>query len=182
MNSPKSCMRGHNGSHYSTGLRQLAIECLVPGSVMAEIGVYAGQSTLIFLNSGRVKTLWAIDPWRDNYDPQDPTCQLFSMAAVRKAFYENIAKFKNQVIVHEDFSINVAPLAPNHYFDLVYIDAKHQYKDVKEDILAWKDKVRPRGYIAGHDYTVWPGVGEAVREILGKPHKTFCDDSWAVQL
>jgi hypothetical protein len=36
--------------------------------------------------------------------------------------------------------------------DFVYIDARHDYESVKEDLHAWFDKVRPGGILAGHDY------------------------------
>lgn len=173
-------MRHGPDSHWNYGLRQLAKECLLPDTIMAEIGVFAGQSTRIFLETGNVKILWAIDPWIDNYDPQDPAPA--PMALARKAFEENIAEFQDKVIVYADCSVKVALLAPEGYFDLVYIDANHQYKHVKQDILAWMDKIRPGGIIAGHDYSVWPGVEKAVQEILGKPDKIYPDYSWIKRL
>lgn len=183
MRDPKICMRGQRGSYMSVGLRELAGECLVPGAFMAEIGVYAGQSTCIFLETGLVEVLWAVDPWRDNYDPQDPTVNLAPMRAVRKAFYEQIVPWREHVIVYQDFSAKIAPLAPDHYFDLVYIDAKHQYRDVLEDIGLWRGKVKPGGYLAGHDYgDIWPGVRQAVDEVFGQPDKVYCDTSWVKRL
>ena len=36
--------------------------------------------------------------------------------------------------------------------DFVYIDARHDYESVLEDLNAWFHKVKPGGILAGHDY------------------------------
>ncbi|CAD7941137.1 unnamed protein product [Amoebophrya sp. A120] len=41
---------------------------------------------------------------------------------------------------------------PDGYFDFVYVDARHDYKGVKEDLELWLPKLRPNGIIAGHDF------------------------------
>lgn len=48
-------------------------------------------------------------------------------------------------------------------FDLVYIDASHEYEDVAADIGAWLPLVRPGGVLFGDDAD-WPGVARAVEE------------------
>jgi hypothetical protein len=68
---------------------------------------------------------------------------------------------------------------PDQSVDLVYIDASHGYRAVKQDIKEWLPKVRPGGYITGHDYSrFWPTVVRAVDESMGKPQQIFDDSSW----
>lgn len=53
--------------------------------------------------------------------------------------------------------------------DLVFIDGSHLEPDVRDDITAWRPKVRPGGLLSGHDYG-WsdhPGVKAAVDALLG---------------
>jgi SAM-dependent methyltransferase len=55
--------------------------------------------------------------------------------------------------------------------DFVFIDASHEYEDVKDDIRVWIKKVKPGGILAGHDYYIngedfFPGVKKAVNESL----------------
>ena len=45
-----------------------------------------------------------------------------------------------------------APEVPDD-LDLVFIDANHEYHQVKKDILTWKKKVRPGGILSGHNYS-----------------------------
>ena len=52
----------------------------------------------------------------------------------------------------------------------VFIDGDHGYSAVKTDIKTWHPKVRPGGYIVGHDYLspFHPGVKQAVDECFKK--------------
>ncbi len=47
--------------------------------------------------------------------------------------------------------------------DFVFIDADHSEAAVTQDIAAWRDKVKPGGWLGGHDYNKkFPGVIRAV--------------------
>lgn len=63
--------------------------------------------------------------------------------------------------------------------DFVYIDACHEYRKVRQDILAWLPKVKPGGTVAGHDYNSGHGgVIRAVDEIFGKENVNVMRSSW----
>lgn len=53
--------------------------------------------------------------------------------------------------------------------DFVFIDAGHSYAAVYEDIDLWRHKVRPQGFVLGHDYghPKYDGVARAVDEWCG---------------
>lgn len=52
--------------------------------------------------------------------------------------------------------------------DFVFIDADHSYEAVRRDIDAWRSKVRPGGWLGGHDYNQrFPGVVRAVQFAFG---------------
>ena len=74
-------------------------------------------------------------------------------------------------------SIQASTLFKNQSLDFVFIDASHSYIDVKNDILAWKPKIKKNGILAGHDYrSSWPEVIRAVDELLKNDFYTteFC--------
>ena len=49
--------------------------------------------------------------------------------------------------------------------DLAYIDARHDYDGVSEDLAAWWPKICPGGLLAGHDFDEG-AVARAVRHFL----------------
>jgi predicted O-methyltransferase YrrM len=56
----------------------------------------------------------------------------------------------------------------NDTFDLIFIDAMHDYENVKQDTAHWYAKLRPGGVISWHDYQDgFPGVQRAVNEFGG---------------
>lgn len=69
-------------------------------------------------------------------------------------------------------SLEASKLYEDKMFDLIFIDADHQFNSVLEDILAWKPKVKQGGIICGHDYLKsgdmpYSQVTSAVKKSLG---------------
>ncbi len=55
--------------------------------------------------------------------------------------------------------------------DLVFIDAGHEYEDVRADTETALKLVKPGGVIIWDDTTNWPGVKRAVEELIPAGHK-----------
>lgn len=168
-------------------LRELAQFCWGPRQKIVEIGSFAGESTLIFLQCAI--HVDAIDPWTDeslqtlyngSYSYDGWTCD-FPMERVEDQFDERVLGWsslqKIKAYDHEVYSDY-----EDGSLDGIYIDSVHTYDAVCGTIDRWRWKVKPGGWIAGHDYsTDFPGVVAAVDEKLGEPQKTFADTSWAVR-
>jgi hypothetical protein len=85
-------------------------------------------------------------------------------------------------------SVEAAAQIPPASLDFAYLDGRHDYESVKEDLEAWYDKVRPGGILAGHDYLdgVLPegvfGVKSAVDEFFAAKRlpvrTTYVDTPW----
>ena len=92
-------------------------------------------------------------------------------------FYKT--RFFDNIIHHEDYSYNVVNNFKDNDYDFIYIDGSHTYESVKRDLELYLPKLKKGGIIGGHDYSqIWPGVIEAVNEVVGNPDKNFIDDSW----
>lgn len=140
---------------------------------ICEIGSYIGESTKIFAENFR--RVYAIDPWEDNYDPMDEACRSAPFSLVEAEFDKNMSYYSN-VIKLKGKSQDVLP-SVNYKFDVAYIDGNHTYEYVKRDIYLCSEKDLIA--ISGHDYHQnWPGVIDAVNDILGIPDQVFCDSSW----
>ena len=50
-------------------------------------------------------------------------------------------------------------------FDLIYIDAAHEYESVKRDISLYFDLLSENGLLIGDDYIVWEGVTRAANDV-----------------
>lgn len=80
-------------------------------------------------------------------------------------------------------SLAAADTLEDQTFDLVYLDSRHDYEWVRDEIRAWLPKVKKGGAISGHDYSPeFPGVQKAVAEVLGGPDHVYRDSSWIVRV
>lgn len=61
----------------------------------------------------------------------------------------------NATIVRK-FSVEAAAEVPDRSLDFVFIDGNHVFDAVTADLLAWMPKVKPSGFVAGHDYRIFP--------------------------
>lgn len=71
----------------------------------------------------------------------------------------------DQMIVHRKESTEAAKDFVDGSLDFVFIDGDHMYNDVKRDILAWRNKLKPDGLLSGHDI-LEKGVADAVNELV----------------
>jgi hypothetical protein len=120
-----------------------------------EVGVKEGEFSETILRHWRGHHLISVDPWREDApehyaDPANvPQAQheTFYQTAVRR-----LAPFGARSSIWRTTSLEAAQRIPRASLDFVYIDARHDYASVLEDLEAWFDRVRPGGIIAGHDY------------------------------
>jgi hypothetical protein len=176
--TPTNHMRASRGGNFILGLQALT-DTLPPATIMAEVGVFAGESSRVFMESGRVKVLYGVDPW--DFQEDNIYGAEWDGATIERSFDQVIMDFPGQVFKIKGFS----PQAAEHFaageLDAVYIDGDHAYAAVAADIHAWWPKVREGGVMAGHDYSVaGPDVIQAVNEIFGQPDKIYPDTSWVV--
>jgi len=128
--------------------------------VMAEIGVWQGSMSRWLLTTRPGLTLHMVDPflegepgssWREKGDKFGKKSQ--AQHDQNYALVCQLAKqFKPRGHVHRLKSVEAAPQFKDGLFDLVFIDGAHDYENVYADVHAWRKKVRPGGWLSGHDY------------------------------
>ena len=147
---------------------------------MIEIGSYAGESTQIF--SRYFDKVISIDPYINDYDPNDITCNYAELTTVYDTFKQVLDQHENIMHIRKTSDEAILDLLDIHV-DFVYIDGLHTYEQVKTDIDNYLPIIVKSGFIAGHDFhPVWQGVIDAVLEKIGQPDSTFIDTSWIKQL
>lgn len=120
-----------------------------------EIGVQRALYSAQLLASWKGAHLISVDPWSEA-----PSAEYIDIANVKQAEHDRIyaeacnrlAVFGERSTIWRQTSTEAAARVPHHSLDFVYIDARHDYASVMEDLEAWFDKVRPGGIFAGHDY------------------------------
>jgi len=157
------------------GIRDLC-HFLPPNAIVVEIGCYAGESTSLFMASGKIDLLYAIDPWdADYYSGQQLLSAEAEFDRVLEPYGTKVIKLKKR-----SDSALIELIMNDRLADMVYIDGDHSYKQVKVDIALAMSVVKPGGIIAGHDYGMkgCDGVRQAVNEMLQFPDVRFADTSW----
>lgn len=141
-----------------------------------EVGVWKGRSASFMaveiINSGKTIQFDLVDTWNGSIEHQPLQEDVFDV------FNKNIAPVSSYVNIKRMESILAASTYEDGSLDFVFIDAAHDYENVKADIQAWLPKVKVGGYLAGHDYPTWPGVTQAVDEIFGADNIESNESCW----
>jgi hypothetical protein len=134
------------------------------GKICAEIGVNEGEFSEQILKINQPSKLHLIDAWGNAERYHD------GLKLIVEDKFDNEIK-KGIVEINVGFSTVVLESMPDNYFDWVYLDTDHSYNVTASELDILKDKVKPGGIIAGHDYIIgnWSGdvrygVIEAVTE------------------
>jgi hypothetical protein len=120
-----------------------------------EIGVKEGEYSATLLEFWRGRHLISVDPWLE--DAAEAYVDIANVEqAQHERFYQaacaRLAPHGSRSSVWRMTSLEATARIPAASLDFVYIDARHDFASVMEDLAAWTDKVRPGGIIAGHDY------------------------------
>jgi len=145
-----------------------------PGFRICEVGVFLGQFAQTLLTT-LPEELVLIDPWSGKCQSGDQDGQNVVVADLDAVYPKIVEHFRRwpQVKVERGLSTNVLKKFPDNYFDMIYIDGDHSYEGCKADLELAYTKVKPGGWICGHDMgcnllkckTAWCfGVEQAVKE------------------
>jgi len=162
----------------------------------AEIGVLNGNTAGRLLRERPLLTHIMVDPWC--VPGKDSTYWKSADSNARKAQREHEEAYKRTLRVTKFAgkrgkimrmtSAQAAPQIKDHSLDFVFIDGDHSYAGTKLDIRLWLSKVRPGGWIGGHDYKHekrpdLAGVTRAVQEIFAlKIIQEDVNHTWFVRL
>ncbi len=163
-----------------------------------EVGVDEGAFSAYLLEHWHGQKLISVDPWLE-MAPEEyaDTCNT-SQASMEQRYESTkrrLAPFEDRSEIWREMSVEAAERVTPGSLDFVYLDARHSYEGVTEDLQAWFALVRPGGLMAGHDYNDGVfvegvhGVRSAVDEFFGAraipvrhTHTDVPSTSWIVQI
>ena len=143
------------------GLIDLCNHVVTKDMTIVELGTYEGVSTAVFSHFAKFVTTYDLD--------MRIAPSLEGLSNVRRV---------------QGDSCQAAQPYQDRSVDLVYLDTDHRYNQVMRELMAWTKKVKPGGYIAGHDFQADPGVEviKAVCDRFDYPDRIYSDSSWIIRL
>lgn len=146
--------------------------------VYAEIGVFKAVFSDGLCKELQPRELVLIDlfsGWADSGDQDGNNMEIINIGQVYNRLL-NVSQQFPALHVRKGDSSSILHSFPDNTFDMIYIDGDHSYEGVKKDLLASYLKIKPGGWIMGHDFGINPqkakhyyefGVEKAVVEFCG---------------
>lgn len=124
---------------------------LAQAKKVVEVGSWLGESTSIIADYIKPGKVYSVDWFKGN-----PGTELENTAKstdIYGLFDSNLKELGLRKYVHPLImeSIEASTYFKDESVDMVFIDACHDYINIKNDIKAWLPKVRIGGIICGHD-------------------------------
>lgn len=159
-----------------------------PEAHFVEVGAFLGKSTSFMAveisNSRKDIRFDVVDTWEGSIEHQEGA-EHERKAVLEGTLFDNF-KRNMKPVAHiitpvRAPSVEAAKRYRDASLDFVFLDAAHDYDNVKADITAWRSKVKSGGYLGGHDYQlIFPGVMKAVQEEFPQ-HQTY-GFTWLVRI
>ncbi len=139
----------------------------------AEIGVFTGRMSRALLSHGIHLTM--VDSWEGSgkaYHGNSGDWHAGLTQEVQEGCFEEtkrrVAFAGDRARIIRKRSFDAAMDEPDNSLDFVFLDDDHSYEGCRAGIAAWERKVKPGGWLCGHDYenNDFPkfGVTQAVNE------------------
>jgi hypothetical protein len=157
------------------------------GGTFVELGCYKGKSTsFIGVEIHKRKRdieFIAVDSFQGatNSTDENEFKAYESISDFEETYRYNVYPIGNKITTIKSLSHEAADFFDDESVDVLFVDAGHSREAVMKDIEAWLPKMKPNGIMAGHDYTAWEGVNQAVTEVFGTPHKIE-NDCWFIYI
>lgn len=137
-------------------------------AVIAELGVFRGGFSLEIKKICQPKRLYLVDTWNNTLDWY--VGQELKRITGNEAYNTCLARMEGpNVRLRRQTTTEFLLSLPDNYLDAVYIDANHSYQSVRDELFLSYSRVKPGGWITGHDYCdIFPGVISAVDEFSAR--------------
>jgi hypothetical protein len=129
-------------------VRDLIPECGTYG----EIGVFKGDFSNTLHKLLDPSKMVLFDLFTGNAGSGDQDGNNFSHVSLDAVF--KTLKADGRFVLEKGDSASNLSKYPDNYFDMIYIDGDHAYNGCKRDLAVAYAKVKPNGYILGHDYEI----------------------------
>lgn len=149
-----------------------------------EVGSWVGESAIALHNGGANVT--CVDHFKGNlHDCLSSVATAMGPDRIEAQFRKNVGNLLGrEITLIKQASLEAAYWLPRQNADLIFLDASHEYQDVKADIQAWRPHLASDGWMCGHDHNdAFPGVVMAVAECFSDKRQFLFRDTniWVVR-
>ena len=150
--------------------RQVLLEKLPTNGIVAEIGVDKGEFSREILELNSPEKLYLIDMWNSKLYPA-------ALQDLVSSAMEN-EKSSGRVEMARGMSFEKLTEFKDEFFDWVYIDTDHSYQTTKKELEAAAPKMKPGGYICGHDYAIVNWIGGELYGVIQAVNEFCVTNNW----
>jgi len=138
--------------------------------IFVEIGSFKGRSSCAMavniLNSKKNIKFYCVDTWlgsKEHQQGETSEDKDVVSGTLFDIFLKNIEPVLKYITPIQKSSLEACNDFKTGSLSFVFIDASHDYENVKKDLTAWYPKMKSGGTLAGHDWN-WHEVARAVKE------------------
>ena len=164
---------------YDTRKEMLA-DLIPQASVLAEVGVFAGDLSHWMVKALKPKKLYAVDPYSSTIgvmgsgNENGYGMEFFDLELLH-GFVKHRFLDHPEVELRREFSGPFFKEIGDGTLDAVYIDGDHSIQGVTEDLTAARLAVKEGGWIFGHDYVLDPVKGNPeIKHVVKEAVDAFC--------
>src|SRR5271157_68875 len=149
---------------------------IAEGCLVAEVGVAQGDFSEYLLQKLRPEKFVAIDLFDMHKYPViwgTPSEVMFKGMTQLDFYRQRFRDYGSRLVIQQGLSHEALATYPDQTFDMIYIDAGHDYESVKQDGEVAIRKIKADGTIVFNDYVLYDpftdspyGVVQAVNEIV----------------
>jgi hypothetical protein len=131
----------------------------------AELGLWEGRTISYLLGSCPGLSMIGVDLWQMQPDNPGPEgYEGWDHDKHERTARQRLRMFGDRARIIKALTVEAAREVEDASLDFVFVDADHSEAGCRADIAAWLPKIKPTGWIAGHDIN-WPGVRAAVDDL-----------------
>lgn len=156
---------------------------LPPDGVVAEIGVMKGDFSVWLMDALKPRTFFAFDWFQAHTLPSIwglPPSEAFEGRTHPQYYRKRMERFGDSVIMVEGANRDTLPNYANESFDFVYVDANHEYEEVKFDAEAAARMVKPDGIIMFNDYILFDHIANTYYGVAPVVNDMVVNREWRV--
>ena len=156
---------------------------IAQGGVVAEVGVAHGEFSEYLLQTLRPERFVAIDLFDMHKHPVIwgiPSEVMFDGMTQLDFYRRRFRDYGRRIVIEQGLSHEILARYPDQTFDMIYIDAGHDYESVKLDGEAAKRKIKLDGTIVFNDYVLYDPFGDGAYGVVQAVNEIVVAGGWYV--